>query len=336
VNNHQSAITQIKDIEIGKCPTIVLDRLSICFNDADQERVKKTCGLLIDDHMSNFFPAMTVTTNQRYRVSCRLKLPFDAASQATVCFEAGPRSPGQASYRIDFNPSKLSNDGLLALKSFMDTRIDADPVEFFRGGKVTRCDLAIDLPGFHLEDFIVRTSRLQKHGVYADRYGLIRTTYLGTPTSSRVVAYEKPIVGSLLTRLRLERRLKPRCFGYEVAKLPNPFAKVELIPVAVLEASGLDIPVQFIADSIRIGGLNRALLPLDPAQRKAFRKAYKTAASVMPNLDEAWAAWPSTLIENGLGEELGAVPVIGPCSGILANHNNSIAIDCKPPAHTGV
>ena len=106
--------------------------------------------------------------------------------------------------------------------------------------------------------------------------------------------------------------------------------------MAALEASGIGIPAQFIADSIRIGGLNRALLPLDPAQGKAFRKAYKAAASVMPNLDEAWAAWPSTLIEYGLGEELGAFKVIGPCSGIPANHNNSIAIDCKPPAHAGV
>ena len=126
---------------------------------------------------------------------CLLKLPFDAASQGTVCLEAGPRWPGQASYRIDFNPSKLSKDGRLQLKAFLDPRIDADPVEFFRDGRVTRVDLAVDLPGFHLEDFIVRSSRLQKHGVYADRYGLIRTTYLGTPTSSRVVAYEKPLEG---------------------------------------------------------------------------------------------------------------------------------------------
>ena len=45
------------------------------------------------------------------------------------------------------------------------------------------------------------------------------------------------------------------------------------------------------------------------------------------------AAWPSTLLEYGLGEELGAVKVIGPCSDIPANHIDSIAIDCKPPAH---
>ena len=91
--------------------------------------------------------------------------------------------------------------------------------------------------------------------------------------------------------------------------------------MAALEASGIGIPAQFIADSIRIGGLNRALLPLDPARRKAFRKAYKAAASVMPNLDEAWAAWPSTLVDYGLGEELGAIPIMTPGSGVLASFN---------------
>jgi len=94
-----------------------------------------------------------------------------------------------------------------------------------------------------------------------------------------------------------------------------------LLLVDSLDASGIGIPAQFIADSIRIGGLNRALLRLDPAQRKAFRKAYKAATSLLPNLDEAWAAWPSTLIDYGLGEELGATPIVAPGSGLLASFN---------------
>ena len=88
-----------------------------------------------------------------------------------------------------------------------------------------------------------------------------------------------------------------------------------------LEASGIGIPAQFIADSIRIGGLNRALLPIYPPQHKMLKKAYKDAASVLPNLDEAWAAWPSTLIGYGLGEELGATPIVAPGSGLLASFN---------------
>ena len=109
LSTDSKAITHIKDGEKEKCPLISLDRLSICFNDPHPEHVEKTCGLLIDDHMDKLVPGMTATKNQRYKVSCLLRLPFDAASQAKVCFEAGPRWPGQPSYRIDFNPSTLSS-----------------------------------------------------------------------------------------------------------------------------------------------------------------------------------------------------------------------------------
>jgi Type I restriction enzyme HindI endonuclease subunit-like, C-terminal len=284
------------------------------------QQAEKTCGLSISDHIDKV-PGMTVTTTRLYKASCRLLLPFDGADKETVRFEAGPTA-GQASYRVEFNPSKLSKAGLDDLMVFLTSIIDPDPLEFFRGGRITRCDVAIDLPGFHLEDIIVRTSRMQKHGVYADRHGQVQSTYLGTPRSSRVVAYEKPLEGSLLTRLRLERRLKPRCYGYEVAKLKNPFTKVMLLPADFLEGCGIGIPSQFIADSFRIGGLNRALLPLDPAQRKALRKAYKGAVSLLPNLDEAWAAWPGVLIGCGLGKELGATPLMPLGSGIGIGSNS--------------
>ncbi len=138
---------------------------------------------------------------------------------------------------------------------FLESIIDPDPVGFFRAGKVTRCDIALGLLGHHHEDFIVRSSRMQKHGVYSDRHGDVQTTYLGTPKSRRIVAYEKPVPGSLETHLRLEYRLKPGFFGHQVAKLENPFSGVSLIPADFSEAAGIGIPPQFIADSIRIGGL---------------------------------------------------------------------------------
>jgi hypothetical protein len=320
VNNHQPDIL-IKHVGVSKF-TIVFDRLSLCFNDPNPENVESTYGLLVSEHITKSIPGLTVTKNPRYMASCRLRLPFDGTAQETICFEAGARRPGQASYRIDFNPSKLSEAGLVDLMVFLESTIDPYPLEFFRGGKVTRCDVALDLPGYHLEDVIVRTARLQKHGVYADRYGQVETTYLGTPRSRCVVAYDKPQEGGVDARLRLECRLKPRCLGYELAQLDNPFAGVQLLPADFSEASGIGIPSQLIADSIRIGGLKRVLLALDPEQRKLLRKAHKDAVSLLPNLDAAWAGWPSILASYGLGKELGAVPVMAP--------GTSFAIDCKP------
>ena len=108
------------------------------------------------------------------------------------------------------------------------------------------------------------------------------------------------------TALRVETRLKPGCRGHEVAALKNPFGNVKLIPSTFSDLAGLSIPSQFIADSVRIGGLQRALLPLSTVQRKALKKAYEKAASLLPPTDALWANWSQTLIGYGLGQHLGA------------------------------
>jgi hypothetical protein len=325
--NHQQNENAENGCGEATAHSIILDRLAICFHDPNPEHVKAAWGLLVDDHITKFTPGMSVTKNQRYMASCLLRVPFGDTVHHTVCFEAGPRNPGQASYRLDFNPATITKAGLDDLIVFLNSAIDPDPVEFFREGRVTRCDVALDLPGRHLEDTIVRTARLQKHGVYSNRQGLVETVYLGTPKSRCVVAYEKSSKGSLSTHLRLECRLKPRCRGSEVAALKNPFAEVKLFPANFSEASGIAIPAQFIADSIYIGGLKRALLALTPVQRKLLKKAYKDAISLLPNLDAAWSAWPSTLVSLGLGKELGAVSVMDPGSLIFATHTNSNVLD---------
>jgi hypothetical protein len=290
---------------------LILDRLSAVFHEPNQENVKGTCGLLVSDHILKSTPGLSVTKNHRYLVSCLLSLPFkDGEPKQTVCFEAGPRKPGQASYRLEYNPAKLSAAAFDDLSVFLNSTIDPDPVGFFRASKVTRCDVAIDLPGHDIEDVIVRTSRLRKHGVYSDGHGHVQTAYVGTPKSRRIVAYAKPVEGSFVTQLRLECRLKPGCLGHQVAQLKNPFSGVGLIPANFSAAADIDIPPTLIADSIRIGGLPRALRALDPARRKSVREAYKAAESLLPNLDAVWASWPETLIGMGLGKHLGAVPVL--------------------------
>jgi hypothetical protein len=86
---------------------IKLDRLSICFNDENADHVKKTVGLLIDDHITKFTPSLKVTQNARYRASCRLALSSFDGQVCTATFEAGPRHPGMSSYRLELNPAKM-------------------------------------------------------------------------------------------------------------------------------------------------------------------------------------------------------------------------------------
>jgi hypothetical protein len=100
---------------------------------------------------------------------------------------------------------------------------------FFYSGKITRCDVALDFPGYLLGSVLVRARRLQKHGIYSDRRDEPETTYIGTPRGRRVVAYDKPDQSGG-TNLRLECRLKPKILGHQLVNLANPFSRVQLLP----------------------------------------------------------------------------------------------------------
>jgi hypothetical protein len=287
-----------------------LDKLSLCFAENNPEHSLITAKMLIGDHINKSILGFSVTSNSRYKASARIPLPLvsDGVKQMVV-FEAGPQRPGTASYRLEFNPSKLTAAGMTDLHVLLGTFVDADPVVFIAKSRVTRCDVALDLPGLCLQNVIVKSSGLRKHGVYSDQHGNPETVYLGTPKSRRVVAYDKQPAGGGETFLRLECRIKPQCYGYLLASLDNPFKKVRLIPADFISGVDIGIPWQFIADSIRIGGLKRALRYVDKKRQKSLKHAFAAAQSILPDPAELWAAWPQTLISYGLGKELGAIPI---------------------------
>jgi len=306
-----------------------LDKLSVCYNEPNQDNVKATCGLLLDDKYTKSVPGLKITKSPRYAVSCRIKVPYSEPCDdpQTVIFEAGPYLPGVASYRLELNPDKICKAGWDDLHTLLTSCIDVDPIALFRKGKITRLDVALDLPGLSLEQIIVRTSKLQKHGLYSDRYGNPETSYIGTPRSRRVVAYNKPTMDKTGTLLRVEIRLKPQCLGMQIASLPNPFEKVELIPANFPYSTALLIPSQFFADSIRIGGLKRAIFPLCEKDAKSLKNAYEMATSILPSTDALWANWPQTLVSYGLGQHLGAISN-------LNQSGSSSAINCNTGVHS--
>jgi hypothetical protein len=288
--------------------TLNLDWLTICSNDPNADNVAGTCSLLLDTYKSNSMPGMELSPGRHYTLTSKLPVLGIDGKYRKVVFEAGPRGK-QASYRLDFNPARISAAGLDTILVFLQCMVDADPVEFFRYGRATRVDVALDLKGQQLESVIVRAVRSQKHSVVSDRQGCPQSTYIGTPRSARrIVSYDKSIDGSPLTRLRLEMRLKPNVKGQQIAALPNPFAGVALIPSTFGDLANLGIPSQYIADSFRIGGLKRAMQALPLQQRRALKKAFQSSQSLLPSLDELWASWPHTLVAQGLGPHLGALP----------------------------
>lgn len=103
----------------------------------------------------------------RYPRSLRVRaLVVQISAQRLTSAVAGPRQSGHPSFRLDFNPSKLSADGVAELMGLLGGWIAEDPTIFFYSGKISRCDAAIDCPGYRNDEVIIRARRLQKHGVY--------------------------------------------------------------------------------------------------------------------------------------------------------------------------
>jgi hypothetical protein len=292
---------------------IIPDRFSICFSDPNADNVRATCSLLLSEGYTRGISSLRIRSNARYQISAIIPVPFMTESDGRhpICFEAGPRRPGCPSYRLDFNPSQLSREAMDQVKVLLDTIIDPTHEEFFSTGRITRIDVAVDLVGVTIGDLIVLTERKQKHGVYSNRHGVPETVYLGTPRSSRVVAYTKPIGQLGLLGTRLECRLKPNCIGQEVAGLPNPFAKIRLLPTQALDRLIPRVPGQLLADSIRLRGLPRTLQLFDLRTRNRISNALNRSISVLPNADDLWAGWHDALVRVGLGAELG-VPRLEP------------------------
>ena len=102
---------------LGEKVILKFDRLSQCYNEPNLEFVKKTCGLLLDDHYQKNIPGMKITANARYHVSCQIPVPFSEVKKSVITFEAGPRRPGVSSFRIDFNPALSRDLGGVGVKS---------------------------------------------------------------------------------------------------------------------------------------------------------------------------------------------------------------------------
>ena len=263
--------------------------------------------MLLSDLKTKEIPGMTITKGALYGVNARIPLPYMTPADYThpIYFQAAPHVPGRPSYRLDFNPSKMSQEGISDMLVLLDCIIDADVMEFFHKGRVTRVDAAIDISGYTVDDLIVVTSRKQKHGVYSDRYGVPETVYLGTPRSNRLVVYTKIDRETGELKTRIEFRLKPGCPGYEVAGLPNPIRKLGLYKTSCLDGLVPGVPGRVIADSIRVRGVRHALEVFPPNVRKQIDKALLTSALLLPDPDTIWSLWPIALVDAGLGKELG-------------------------------
>ena len=137
--------------------------------------------------------------------------PLESGSQ--LCIKYG-QNHGVLKIWIEFNPSKLSNDGFISLKTRLDQFFHHGGYSLLKYGAITRCELAIDIDGakFHDYVFIDTKATSSNHDYEPDG-----TVYLGGEKSAVYWSiYDKmkhlqEKFGIYLghDRLRIERVLQP-------------------------------------------------------------------------------------------------------------------------------
>ncbi|OWK18713.1 hypothetical protein AJ88_00895 [Mesorhizobium amorphae CCBAU 01583] len=193
---------------------------------------------------------------------------------------------------MEFNPARLTAQAWKDLRLFLQTTVDPTPSAFMNNGRVTRIDLAVDLPGMEVGSVIIQTTKKKKVGVYSDQSGEPQTVYLGAPTGkNRVVAYTKINKATGVKSVRVECRVNPKCHGSDLQEIANPFASITLVPTSVLDGIDLGMPPVFLADSIRLRGLARALKLLPHGKRKLVEYALVSGEALCPTpMTSGWSS----------------------------------------------
>lgn len=273
-----------------------IDKISLTCNDTQQSRVQDTCHRLLEAANSGF-SGLQVKSSRWHHIQCAMPIPN---SNGTLLFQAGSRLPGISDYRFEFNPSIIGPEGLNYANSFIDSMTDFGANALFAIGKVTRVDIALDLPGLSLDEVAVRSLGQRKHAVYTGHKSRLETVYLGSSKANRTVVYTK--FNDETEFLRVERRMKPNIRGQDLPQLPNPFDKVQMISTDSLlpYLEGM-IPRQFF-DSVRMRGIGHVIAELPPGQRRAIKTVLSDSdQSLLPSMQLVWNVWPHVLNQSGLG-----------------------------------
>ena len=285
--------------------TLIIDKISLTYSFPNRAQVGRLSNNLDKVCRNNFFRGITVKAGRRHPYHASIPILSGLTYGIDhALLDLVPRHSKISDLRLEFNPTKAGPAGVDYICGCIEAITGSDSSEIFRNGKITRIDFALDIAGLTPEDVIVRSKGQRKHGCYSDQHGRIETSYLGTPQSNRTVAYDKSseVTGKLL---RIERRMKPLRRGHELLTLPDPFQKVQLIPLDPLRSflSG-HVPVpDYLFDSIRLRGLRHALSRLPPSLcRQLHAKINELDRSSL--LSMGWQSWPEILRLSGL-------PVLG-------------------------
>ena len=122
--------------------SLSIDKISLTCNDTEPSHVEETCHRLLQES-NKVFSGIQVKSSRWHRLQCAIPIPN---SVGTFLIQASSRHSDISDYRFEFNPSIIGPEGLAYASSFIDSVISTGASALFANAKITRIDIALDLP----------------------------------------------------------------------------------------------------------------------------------------------------------------------------------------------
>ena len=237
--------------------------------------------------------------SQRFKICRNIAL---SVTEERVLFQFGAKTTKGPDCRLEFNPAKLGFDGVNSLDTILAHIFPDGWFYILENGRVSRIDIAIDLSGMRMDDFLL----LPQQGIVYQRFlsnGHLKTVYLGAPGSNQTRIYsksaEQKAKGLIVSQsaVRVERTLRNQHLKvHELIILKNPFDKLTFVtPMPSPPPGENEGKWSSFLDSVQVRGLSPALASLPEKRRSRYRKHLKQNPTSWWNPDTIWKNWPAAL-----------------------------------------
>lgn len=282
-------------------PNVIIDKLVITVVSSSEElkhgRYKQIINMQ-DDKESGWLPG----TRGGFKAAARVHPPTTGhdgvqgpLAKPHMLVQALPKNDQGGDLRIEWNPSQLDAWQTKYLFKQLDDFLDLGP-SMIAGGKVTRADIAVDLPGVQIGDFVFERLRSPlRQAIF--RRGYLQTIYMGTRAKGQACVYDKAaqmgLKGVKLTRV--EVRTRPNCVASELPQMNNPMALISVFDVAKANLMLGDPHARSLCRLMASNGLRAPLYDFPPKAIQKLAHAIDASPASFWTPATFWIGWLTVL-----------------------------------------
>jgi hypothetical protein len=283
-------------------PLLLIDKLSITFPIPLEEQRQFIAGQLMDLPKEHADGHWVSARGERYKYAARFHLLNAVGNDLQspllkdyVLFQAHPFN-GEGGYlRMEWNPARFSDPLKHSLFKTIDTFFDL-PAPRVDEAKVTRADIAIDLPGVWIGDYAFERLKSPLRTLVF-RAGQLQTLYVGKQFHGQCRIYDKSAqLGDTSQQLtRVEVRASPNRPAAQLHMLLNPFKSIRVSDLTTLDLGVGEPHMRALRRAIRAEGMAGPLSDFPPLAVQKHKAAIAAAGAAFWDPAALWKAWPMAI-----------------------------------------